>query len=233
MKRAPNLPLAKGKLIDLMREDLARTSIPDIILDAERIGPTPERLLRSMDDDGTPSITEVELGDRRDNWRAYRLDDAPLGRLFRRKRPLITQDQFNAGESYYAVVYFAGMLPGGAPDPSRVIVDGGQHKHIPDRLIAAKARYEHIIKKMPHVSHHIVDNIVVQEVPLAEYAERFRKLSERRVRQAVALDRLQVGLDWLVEHFDLGRRPHRSHAIVGERPIIMPSTPATPGSGSV
>lgn len=189
----------------------------------ETIGPTPERLARAIGEDGKPMISEIELGSDNINWRAYRLNDAPLGRLRMAAKPKITGDQFNAGELYFGVVYYAGMMASGVVDPGRVIVDGGQYKDIPDRLIAAKARYEHIIKRMPHELHHITDAVVVQEIPLAEYAERFNRIKERRIRQAVALDRLTMGLDWLVRHFDIGSKAVRSRSYVGERPIIMPS----------
>lgn len=197
---------------------------------SETIGPTPERLRRAIGDDGKPVVSEVDLGENV-NWKAFRLNDAPLGRLLHCKHPKITVDQFNAGEAYHAVVYYTGMMASGVVDPSRVVVDGGQHKHIPDRLIAAKARYERIIKgtakrafhdRMPYELHHIVDAVVVQEIPLGEYAERFQRIKERRSRQAVALDRLHMGLDWLVSHFDIGRKPVRMQAHVGERPEIQP-----------
>jgi hypothetical protein len=188
----------------------------------ETIGPTPERLAHAVGDDGKPMVQEVHFGRDNVNWRAFRLDDAPLGRLLNCKRPKITIDQFNAGEIYHGMVYYAGMMASGVMDPSRVVVDGGRHKHIPDRLIAAKARYEIIIKRMPHEFHHIVDAVVVQEIPLAECAERFRRVRERRTRQAIALDRLCMGLDWLVSHLDIGRKPVRMQSTVGERPIIMP-----------
>lgn len=191
---------------------------------SETIGPTPERLRRAIGEDGKPAVSEVDLGENV-NWKAFRLNDAPLGRLLHCKHPKITVDQFNAGESYHAVVYYTGMMASGVVDPSRVVVDGGQHKHIPDRLIAAKARYEIIIKRMPYELHHIVDAVVVQEIPLAEYAERFTRIKKRPTRQAVALDRLCMGLDWLVSHFDIGRKPVRMQAHVGEMPVILPPEP--------
>lgn len=188
----------------------------------ERIGPTPERLARSIGDDGRPMIAEIEVGSDNINWRAYRLNDAPLGRLRFAAKPKITGEQYAAGESYYGVVYYAGMMASGVIDPSRVIVDGGQHKHIPDRLIAAKARYEKVIKRMDFPVWHIVDAVVVQETRLSDYAERFRQFNERRIRQAVALDRLQRGLDWLADHFGItARRAAGIVASVGERPAIV------------
>lgn len=196
----------------------------------DRIGPTPERMARAIGEDGKPMITEIELGSDNVNWKAHRLNDAPLGRLRFCERPKISADQFAAGEAYYAVVYYAGMMTSGVVDPGRVVVDGGRYKHTPDRLIAAKAKYEKIIKRMDYPIQHIVDAIVVQEIKLAEYAERFRSFPERRVRQAVALDRLQRGLDWLASHFGIGSNPGGTIvASVGERPTIQPS--AQQGSG--
>lgn len=70
----------------------------------------------------------------------------------------------------------------------------------------------------------------MQEIKLVEYAERFRSFPERRVRQAVALDRLQRSLDWLASHFGIGSNPGGTIvASVGERPTIQPS--AQQGSG--
>lgn len=212
--------LGKGHLIGLMREQLEHVDVPEIIREADRIGPTPERLARAIEGDDV-LISEVEMGDGAHKWRAMRLDDAPLGRLRDRKK--IDREQFNAGEAFYGVAYYAGMMPSPVLDPSRDIVDGGQHKHMPDRLIAAKAKYERIIKGMAHPLWHITDAIVVQEMPLADYAERFQRVKERRARQAVALDRLCMGLDWLIEYFDLGAKAGRTRSFVGERPIIMPA----------
>lgn len=225
-KRSP--PLGKGELIGRMREELDRPApTPEYIRPQDQLGPTPERLARALDADGISNMQEVEFERDNVNWRAYRLADAPLGRLLTRKR--IDREQFNAGECYYGVVYYAGMMGAGPPPTDRIIVDGGRHKDIPERLIAAKARWELIVKRMDYPLLHICDAIIVQEIPLAEYAERFRRHTERRVRQGVALDRLIMGLDWLALHF--GTKETRRGVVggiaVSDRPIIMPGPVAT------
>ena len=60
----------------------------------DRIGPTPERMARAIGEDGKPMITEIELGSDNVNWKAHRLNDAPLGRLRFCERPKISADQF-------------------------------------------------------------------------------------------------------------------------------------------
>jgi hypothetical protein len=169
----------------------------------ETIGPTAERLRHAHDDDGHVLGHEIEVGDKNNNWRAFRLTDAPLGRLRFRREPKITSEQFAAGEIYYGVVYYAGMMPSGAIDPTVIRVDGGGNTFMPDRLVAAKARYNRILRGMVHAHHHIVSSIVVEEIKLGDYAERFVEFRERRTRQAVALDRLICGLDWLACHFGI------------------------------
>jgi hypothetical protein len=187
--------------------------------------PTPERLRHAIGDDGEPMIAEIEIGDRNTNWRAFRLNDAPLGRLRFRKKPLVTRDQFNAGELFHGLVYHAGLMPSGTLDMTRDIVDGGGYAHMPDRLVAAKARYEIILKRMDPNLHHITTAIVINETPIAEYAERLRH-RQRRDRHTVAVDRLCMGLDWLARHFGIAGKPQGIRTSMRERSRIPPKNPS-------
>lgn len=157
---------------------------------------TPERKRHAMGEDGKTLLTEITL-DESIHWKAIRLDDAPLGRLLFRKKPLIEPYQFHCGERYYKTAYYAGLLPAGTIDPAAIRVDGGSYKDISDRKIAAMTKHEHTIRKLTFEDVSILDAIVLQEISVAEYAERFVRVRERRVRQAITIDRITVALDHL------------------------------------
>jgi hypothetical protein len=180
--------------------------------------PTPERTARAMQD-GESLISQPELIAGDVGYRPYRLNDAPLGRLFFCKNPKIDREQYNAGERFYGVCYYAGAVPHMVPDMSRDIVDGGGGDDMTDHIVAAKTRHHNIVKRMPYQWFHICDAMIVQEMPLSEYAERYRA-SQRRIRQAIATDRIICALDWLVDYFDLKPKP-RHRSFIGEKPGII------------
>ena len=186
--------------------------------DEETIGPTPERLAKAGED-----VDEFVSDTGR---RGFRLKDSPIGRLAFGKRARISGDQYMAAERFYSDAYYSGLMPAGVIDPAKERVDGGQYKDISDFRIAAQVRFEHAIKVLPFQHYMIVEAIVIHEVPLAEYAERFRRWQRRRDRQIAALETLCQGLDVLVVHYNPRARPGASvraaHAD-GYRPAIQRS----------
>lgn len=185
------------------------------------IGPTPERIAKAIDEDGNSLLSEMTV-DKTTNWRAMRITDSPIARMVHCKKPKLDNDQYQAGLAFYTVAYKSGLIASGVIDPAAIRVDGGQFKDVSDARIAAQTRYNHIIKAVDYDDLHVLDFIVVQETPLAEYAERFQRIPTRRERQAVALDRLRRALDKLAIHFAIKARPRGVNAYVGERPGILP-----------
>lgn len=171
---------------------------------------TPQREDHARGEDGKTLIQEITL-DESIHWKALRLDDAPLGRLLFRKKPLIEPFHLQCGERYYATAYYAGLLPTGTIDPAAIRVDGGKYKDISDRKIAAMTKHEHTIRRLSYGEIEILDAIVLREIPVPEYSERFVKFKERRVRQAITIDRLTMALD----HLDRLYNPPRSDVGIG------------------
>lgn len=169
----------------------------------ETTKPTPERLAKAGDD----IVQEVH-----ENRIVLRMKDSPLDRLAFGAKPKITGDQYNAGVRYYADAYKAGMMPSGVIDPSKERVDGGQHKDIADAKIAAQTRFEHALRALGFVDLNVLDAMVIQEVPLGEYAERFTRHKKRIIRQGIALELLCHALDALDKHYN---PPRRDRGIAG------------------
>ncbi len=154
----------------------------------------------------------------------YRMKDSPIDRLAFCAKSKITGEQYHAALRLYADAYGAGLMPTGVIDPAKERVDGGQYKNISDARIAAQVRYEHAIRRLSHDHFHILESIVIQEAALGEYAERFRRHKERRVRMGVALEKLCDALDALVRVYNPPRRDrgiNSSHA-PDYRPKIYP-----------
>lgn len=180
----------------------------------ETTKPTPERLSKAGDD----IVQEVH-----ENRVVLRMKDSPLDRLAFGAKPKITGDQYNAGVRYYTDAYKAGMMPSGVIDPSKERVDGGQYKDIADAKIAAQTRFEHALRALSYVDVSVLDAMVIQEISLGEYAERFTRHKERRVRHGVALELLCHALDALDKHYNPPRRDRGiggAHAD-GYRPSIQ------------
>lgn len=186
----------------------------------ELVRPTPERLAKAGDD-----IAEFIS----DGRLTYRMKDSPIDRLAFGKRHKINADQYGAAMRLYADAYGAGLIPSCVIDLAKERVDGGQYKDISDIRIACQVRYEHAIKVLSYDHFMIVEAIVVQEVSLAEYAERFTRHRKRIIRQGVAVELLCQGLDSLARHYNpsgLTQRSIRSSMAEGDRPIILPSEKA-------
>ena len=183
---------------DVRRQSFART-LPDFALI------TPERERHSESDDGESLIKEITF-DESIHWKTIRISDSPLGRLLFRKKPLIEFYQFQCGERYYTTAYFAGLIPSGTMDPAAIRVDGGGYKDIPGRKMVAMTKHEHTIRKLTVEDINILDAIVLQEMPVSEYADRFRKFKEVRLRQAITIDRIRMALDHLDRQYNPPRR---------------------------
>lgn len=162
------------------------------------IGPTPERLAKAG-----RAIEPVESETGYETIRM--LDGSPLEQLatLGKKNPRkgITGDQYNAGCRYYEDYYKGGLETSGVIDPAQLRVDGGQHKGVADFRLEALGRYHAALRALDRVSAGILLEIVLKEMPLNTFAERFRKFPLARERRAIALERLRDALDQLDEHY--------------------------------
>ena len=179
--------------------------IPD-----EPIRPTPERMRHAGED------FEIPTPDETIHYGAIRmLDGSPLSKLEARERSKpgrgITGDQYQAGSRYFADAYMAGLLPSGAIDPARERVDGATYKDIPEYRIAAQTRFNRVCLILSPIERHILDDVVLAEMPLEVYADRFRHLPMRRERWIAALTTFRNALTALAMAYD---GPRRSHGIV-------------------
>lgn len=180
------------------------------------VGPTPERLAKAG--------RAVEPVESETGFETIRmLDGSPLERLatLGKKTPRkgITGDQYHAGCRYYADAYQAGMFASGVLDLTAERVDGGQHKDISNQRLEALSRFNDALKILDRDFAHILSDVVLSEVPLNLYADRFRKYPQARERRAVALHMLRCALDRLDEHY----YPPRRDTIRSS--IVVPPTP--------
>lgn len=167
------------------------------------IGPTPERLAKAG--------RSVEPVESETGYATLRmLDGSPLEQLATegKKKPGkgITGEQYHAGCRYYADAYTAGIFSSGVIDPSAERVDGGQHKGVASYRLEAASRYNAALKSLDAVSAGILADVVLHEMPLAQYAERFFRFPQPRERRAIALQRLRDALDQLDRHYYPPRR---------------------------
>lgn len=182
--------------------------------EAPEIRPTPERLAKAGDD-----VMEFISDTGR---RSIRMKDSPLDRLAFGKNPKINGPQYHAGLRYYENAYMAGMMPSGVIDPSKERVDGGNFMNMSDAKVAAMTRHEHVLRILPYEYFHILDAVVINEIPISQYAMRFQNFSERRERIAVSIDRLCNALNILEKHYNPPRRDKgiRASSMDGYRPVI-------------
>lgn len=162
------------------------------------IGPTPERLAKAG--------RAVELVESETGYETIRmLDSSPLEQLatLGKKNPRkgITGDQYAAGCRYFGDAYQAGIHASGVIDPAAVRVDGGQHKDVASFRLEAMTRYNRALKALDVLSAHILARVVLHELPLNTYAERYQQFPLARERRAIALQRLRDALDQLDQHY--------------------------------
>lgn len=182
---------------------------------ADEYGPTPERLARAGRD-VEPFIPE------RGRPTVRLLDGSPLEKLATRKE--ISGDQFHAGSRYYRDWYLAGFAASGVIDMSRERVDTSDTPDISNEALAAQTRYAHALKRLDGDSAHILSDVVLTEVPLNVYADRFREFPQPRERRAIALNLLRKALSQLDRHYNPPRRNQMTSAHEeGTRPIILPN----------
>ena len=168
------------------------------------IGPTPERLAKAG--------RQVEPVASETGFKTLRMLDgsvlealATLGQKAPRKG--ITGDQYYAGCRYYADHYLAGLQASGVIDPGRVVVDGGgRDENREERRLSAMSRFNAALRAIDRYSRDILSDVVLRDMPLNEYAERFRSFPLARERRAIALQRLRDALDQLDAHYNLPRR---------------------------
>lgn len=182
----------------------------------EPIGPTPERLRMAGDD--VEAFTPAEAA----HFRTIRLvDRTPIDKL--RKNEKITGDQYNAGCRYFSDWYKSGFSASGVIDPMRERVDCEGKHDIADVVLAAQTRFNHALKALDGDAKHILDDVVLSEVPLNIYADRYREFPQHRERRAVALTLLRKGLDQLARRYWPPRRDGiRSQMEPGSRAGILP-----------
>lgn len=196
--------------------------------DEPMLGPTPERLAKAGDH------VEYYTPDETIDFKAIRmLDGSPLTKLVSigRKTPNkgITGPQFNAGSRFFSDAYKAGLVPSGVGDTTRERVDCEGFRDVADEVIAAQTRYNNALKKLDYDAYHILSNVVISEVPLNIYADRYREFPQPRERRAIALNLLRKALDQLDAHYypQTKREGTRSAHAQGYRPtILVPDQPS-------
>lgn len=167
------------------------------------IGPTPERLAKAgRQVEPVASETGYETLRMLDGSTLEQL--ATLGK--RNPRKGITGDQYHAGCRYYADAYHSGLFASGVIDPAAERVDGGQHKEVAAYRLEAMSRYNDALKALDTLSAHILGRVVLHELPLNVYANRYSQFSQARERRAIALQRLRDALDQLDRHYYPPRR---------------------------
>lgn len=181
--------------------------------DDRYIGPTPERLAKAG--------TDIESFTADNNRPTVRmLDGSPLEKLATRK--LITGDQYHAGLRYYGDWYQAGFAASGVIDMAKERVDTSTKPEISDNVLAAQTRHAHALKAVDADSAHVLSDVVLTEMPLTTYADRFREFSQFRERRAIALNLLRKALSQLDRHYHPPRRNDMTAAHEdGYRPIIL------------
>jgi hypothetical protein len=167
------------------------------------VGPTPERLAKAG--------RQVEPVASETGYETIRmLDGSPLEQLAtlgkRNPRKGITGPQYQAGCRYYADAYAAGLFSSGVTDVAEERVDGGRHKDVPVHRLEAMGRYNKALRALDRVSVAVLSAVLLHEVPLVAYAERFRSFPQARERRAIALEQLRHALDQLDE-FYYGKAP--------------------------
>ena len=167
------------------------------------VGPTPERLAKAGRD-VEPVASETGYTTLRVLDGSVLEQLATLGK--RNPRKGITGDQYHAGCRYYADAYQAGLFASGVIDPAAVRVDGGQHKGVSSSRLEAQSRYNAALKALDATSAHILSRVVLHELAINTYANRYRQFAQARERRAIALHTLRVALDQLDRHYYPPRR---------------------------
>ena len=177
------------------------------------VGPTPERLAKAG--------RAVEPVESETGYETIRMvDGSPLEQLAtigkRNPRKGITGDQYHAGARYYADAYLAGLFASGVIDPAAVRVDGGQHKGVSSSRLEAQSRYNAALKALDGPSAHILSRVVLHELALNTYAERYHQFPQARERRAIALHTLRQALDQLDRFYYPPRRDQirSAHAVI-------------------
>lgn len=178
-------------------------------------GPTPQREARAGD-----MLEEfVAKGGRR----TVRLLDGSVLELLN-SRGSITADQYNAGWSFYESWYIAGMAASGAVDPSREVVDGGQHKPVTDRQLDAMWRFKRAIQAVGIVhSKALICMVLLDEKPV-DYGRRVYKRTQEKQATVAGITALVDALTALDFHLYGARKsPRMSSAHMPDyRPTQMP-----------
>lgn len=183
------------------------------------LGPTPERLAKAGE-----SVEPVESDT---GFTTLRLTDkSPLDDLANkgRKSPEkgITGEQYYAGCRYYEDAFKSGILGQGVIDLEQERVDGGEFKGVSESRLDAMTRYNKALRSLDRASKHILSDVVLSDVPLNVYADRFREFKQPRERRAIALQRLRDALDQLGEFYYPPRRNRSvSSHLADYRPIII------------
>lgn len=195
--------------------------------DGDTYGPTPERLAKAGEAiEGYSPKENVHF----DTIRL--LDGSPLEYLasLGRKTPRkgINGDQYQAGARYFADAYAARLLPSGVIDLAKDRVDGGNHADMADVVLAAQTRFNHALRAVDGDSRRILSDVVLSEIPLQTYANRYRAFPQARERRAIALNLLRKALDQLYAHY---YQPRRGGIVAAHQPDYRPSIP--PAGGGV
>jgi len=184
------------------------------------IGPTPERLAKAGPD------VEAFAPDENIHFQTIRLlDTSPLSKLAKigRKAPEkgINGEQFGSGVRFYADAYYGRLLSTGVMDTTKERVDCSGFVAVADRVMAAQTRFNRAIKALDRDAKDVLSDIVLADMPLKVFANRYGEFQQPRERRAIALNLLRKALDQLTDHYYPPRNVRMSSSHVsGYRPQI-------------
>jgi hypothetical protein len=138
------------------------------------VGPTPERLRMAgenveafnADIDGHKHYTTLRM-----------TDNSRLDGLLRTDE--ISNDQYNAGDTFFRDWYLAGMAASGVIDMAKDRVDCSVGEFMTDRKLDALGRLDKVMKRMDRISLRPVLEIVVFGMPFWAYGRRYCKQRNR------------------------------------------------------
>ncbi|NRA88951.1 MAG: hypothetical protein HRU28_16545 [Rhizobiales bacterium] len=130
------------------------------------------------------------------------LDNDPIRKLY--NRGTITLEQFEAAEKLYSDWYNGGMSPRLVkPFKIREIDEGQADMSISDFKIDCNKRYHNAIDFIRSRSIIvIVQEVILESMSISDCVRRHHPSSNTNVSRALMLDRLQIGLDDLIDFYE-------------------------------
>lgn len=203
-----------------------RVSSNGDVVPEQRLGPTPEREARARATAGDAVDRIVTDG----MVSAVRLMDGDVLELLL-KRGVITSELYAAGQAFHLNYRRAGLEALGAVDPSRDVVDGGQHKPVSEQALASLGRWRAMVRGVGQVHSEILCDCILRCESLAAWGLRKRGNSSARLAGEWAQGRFVAALEQLALYIAGPRHnPIRSCVPEDAKPWLTPSS-STHGEG--